>query len=398
MDDADDGTAAADADAQDASTADDDATEFSDRTLEAMVREVRPEWSLREVTPAEEGTDAVYFASVETPDGPRECVLKACAFLDPAEFRPEPHLMRAVERRTSIPVPSVVAAVDDHADLPAPFFLMERRAGEVRENGASELPGDAVERIARDAGRYLGQLHALGDFERFGPVRLAADAECAAENAEHPAEDAERPAKYTERPADAGRGGGLAIGDRTLTVGDGGHDAWRDRFEGFADFSFGNLHDRFADLESPLRAFVDDRLDALDREFPAVLGHDDYRLGNLLVDPATGETRAVLDWGNANTLEARYNLVLTEQYLSGWALRDDPLRERVRTALREGYRETSEVGLGSDSDSERRRDLYLAVTRLFPLAWFSLWYGDAPEAEREAVARRHRQAVRELLE
>jgi aminoglycoside phosphotransferase (APT) family kinase protein len=352
--------------------------EFADATLQWMIREIRPEWNLREAAPADEGTDAVYFVTVETPDGRRECVLKVCEFLDPKAFRPEPYLMALIDRRTSIPVPRVVGAVDDHDDLPAPFFLMDRLDGEVRENDARDLPAGAVERLARDAGRNLAEVHSLGDFEAFGPIRLP---------------------RHADRDADpdADRGGtGVAVDGRTLTVGEAGVDSWRAHFERVADANFADLHDRFADLDAPLRAFVEDRLDALDREFAPVLGHDDYRLGNLLADPATGETKAVLDWGNAHTTEVQYNLVLTEQYFSGWAPRDDPLRERVRAALREGYETTNE--LPRDPDFERRRELYLAVTRLFPMVWFSLWYGDGSEGEREERADSNRQAARELLD
>ncbi|WP_435179982.1 phosphotransferase family protein [Halorussus sp. AFM4] len=360
----------------------------ADATLRRMLREVRPEWSLREAAPADGGTDLVYFLDVETPDGPRECVLKACEFLDPEAFRPEPYLLTLADRRTSIPVPSVLGAVDDHPDLPAPFFLMERRDGEVRENGARELPADAMERIARDAGRWLGELHGLGEFERFGPIRLARDVE------REPGRDG---TDGTDETA-----GSIAVDGRTLAVGDAATDSWRDRVESTADDCLDDLRGRFADLEPDLRAFVEDRLDALpdgrapDGGVAPVLGHDDYRLGNLLVDPATGETRAVLDWGNAHAMEAQYNLVVAEQYLSGWAAHGDPLRERVGTALREGYEETGE--LPRDPDAERRRELYLAVTRLFPLGWFSLWYGDFPESEREAVAERNRRAVLDLVD
>ncbi|WP_135829180.1 phosphotransferase family protein [Halorussus halobius] len=352
---------------------------LSEATLDRMVRAVRPAWSLREATPAAEGTDAVYFLAVETPAGPRECVLKACEFLDPAEFRPEPHLLSLVESRTSIPVPSVAGAVDRHSELPAPFFLIERLDGEVRENEAGDLPVETVERLAREAGQHLGELHRLGDFEAFGPIRLASDAD--------------------REPA-----GGVAVGDRRLAVGDAGRESWRAQVEALADGALDGVEERFADCAGDLRAFADARLDALDRSFAPVLGHDDYRLGNLLVDADSGRTRAVLDWGNAHTLEPQYNLVLAEQYLAGWATHDDPRRERVRAALREGYgRTTGGVDGGAasplerDGDAQRRRDLYLAVTRLFPLAWFSLWYGDQSDAERERTAARHRRAARQLL-
>jgi aminoglycoside phosphotransferase (APT) family kinase protein len=349
--------------------------ELPDGTLGRMVREIRPEWSVREAAPAAEGTDIVYFVTVETSAGSHECVLKICEFLDPEAFRPEPHLLGVVDRRTSIPVPSVVGAVDDHPDLPAPFFLMDRCDGEVRENDARDLPGDVMERVARDAGRNLAELHALGDFERFGAIRLAADAD--------------------PNRADSATEDGIAVGDRRLTTDGTASGSWRDHVESLADGCLDDLHDRFADLEPDVRAFVDDHLDALDGAFSPVLGHDDYRLGNLLVDPESGETKAVLDWGNVHTLEPQYNLVVTEQYLSGLAPHDDPRRQRVRTALRDGY---GEGAVPTHWDFERRRELYLAVTRLFPLVWFSLWYGHQSDSEREATADKHRRAVENLLE
>jgi len=351
-------------------------------TVAAMVSEMRPSWSVRDAAPAEEGNDVVYVVTVETPGGPRECVLKACEFLDPRAFRPEPHLMKAVGRRTEIPVPGVVGAVDDHPDLPAPFYLMERRGGEVREGEARDLPAAAIERLARDAGRYLAQLHALGEFEEFGTVLLGCDARRESHTSGLTVADRDSPA-----------------GGRVLTTDESATDSWRERVEEVVASTRGEFHDRFADLESDLRAAVDSGLDALDGEFDAVLGDDDYRLGNLLVDPETGETRAVLDWGNSSTLERQYNLVLAEQYLSGWARHDDPRRERVRAALHEGYvAESDRRKIDFGPDTERRRELYLAVTRMFPLVWFSLWYNGADEDEREEAAEMHRLAVRKLVE
>ncbi|UPV73004.1 phosphotransferase [Halorussus limi] len=376
--------------------------ELSAETVEAMVREIRPAWSVREATPAAEGTDVVYFVTAETPDGPRECVLKACEFLDPRAFRPEPYLMAVVGRRTSIPVPDVVGAVDDHPDLPAPFYLMERCDGEVREDEVRDLPADATERLARDAGRYLADLHALGDFEAFGTVVLARDADArgAGPTADDSALVTDAAVRVTDRAAAPTAGRTAA-----LTTDEAATDSWRARVERTVADNLGDFHDRFADLEADLWKFIDSRLDALHGDFDPVFGDDDYRLGNLLVDPATGETRAVLDWGNASTLEPQYNLVVTEQHLSGWARHDDPLRERVRAALREGYRERSERGassapddLGFGPDAERRRELYLGVTRLLPLVWFSLWYDGRTDAGREAAAEMHRRAVRELVE
>lgn len=352
----------------------DDSTDFSTDTLDRMVREIRPEWRLRDSTLAPEGTDAVYFVTVETGAGVRKCVLKICDFLDPEVFRPEPHVVALMDRETSIPVPSVVGAVDYHDDLPAPFFLMERATGENRENEARKLDSAVVERIARNAGRNLGELHAVGEFERFGPIRLVSDVDL----------------------DDSDSRVGVEANGRPLVVGETGHDSLRPRFEATTESIFENVADRFSALKPDLREFVDERLDALDRPLSPTITHFDYRLGNLLVDSETGETNVVLDWGNISTGDPQHELVYTEQYLSGWATHDDPLRNRVRAALHEGYAETNE--LDHDSEFERRRELYLAVSRLSPLIWFDMWYADEDERERETIERRHRRAVQELVE
>jgi len=75
-----------------------------------------------------------------------------------------------------------------------------------------------------------------------------------------------------------------------------------------------------------------------------VLCHSDYRYGNPLVDPETGETQAVLDWGLLSAAAPAYNLAKTESFLLS-PDRDSPdvvarLRERFRSAYtrrREGW-------------------------------------------------------------
>lgn len=344
--------------------------------VDSMIRELEPSWRVREATPTAEGTDAVFFATVETRAGTRECVVKACDFVDPEEFRPEPYVLEVLNAHTSVPVPTVYGRVDRHDDLPAPYFCMERCEGEVREGDARALPPAVVERIARDGGRHLGEVHGLGSFDRFGPVRLA---------------DAPADARDSPDP------------DR-LRVADAGHETWRARLEELVDRSLENVHDRFADLESPLRRFVRARLDAVDPAVVPVLGNADYRLGNLLVDTETGETLAAIDWGNLSTTDPAFDLVALEENLSGRGPLDDPLRRRVRGAIRDGYAETAPSRcLGGypptrDGAPTRRGELYYATARLAPLVWFSLWYGGATDGERSEAAETHRGVVRDLVE
>lgn len=327
------------------------------RLVETMV----PGWTAVDAMAAEEGTDAVYFVTVETPEGSREAVLKICEFVSPEAFRPEPRLLALMDRRTSIPVPSVYGVLDDHDELPAPAFLMERRQGAAVQR--PDLDRKALGRVAREAGRHLGEVHAVGTFEEFGAVRLA--------------RDAGRPASV-ELPD----GDGLAVGDP--------FESWRAKLAETARSSLDDLHERFADLAGSLRDALEPRLAALPEPEP-VLIHGDYRLGNLLVDPETGATRAVLDWGNCHTGHAESDLTSTEQYLCGYARPGSERRRFVREHLYAGYAETNQ--LDRDEGFGERREAYLLVSRLFPLVWFDLWYGDADVEEREEVAARHREAI-----
>lgn len=171
--------------------------------------------------------------------------------------------------------------------------------------------------------------------------------------------------------------------------------SWRSWVEELYRNWINDLDDRFVDLQPALEAFIESRMDTLDYSFEAVLGHIDYKRWNVLVRPETAETTAVLDWGHATAMEPAYDLYLTEEHLCQWAPLDSPLRQRIQTALEAGYAEMND--LGRDADFDERRELYLAVSRLQPLVWFSEWTADAPTAKRREVAGRHRQFVSDLL-
>jgi aminoglycoside phosphotransferase (APT) family kinase protein len=346
----------------------DDPDPFADEVVAAMMREVAPDHEMTDATPIPEGTDAVYRVTAAGPGGSRDLVVKAAAFVSPEAFRVEPRLLALLDARTGVPVPSVVGRVDDHPDLPSPFFAMEYVAdGEAREGEADALDADALARVARDAGRNLAALHDLASFDGFGQVRAARDA----------------PARS---PAIAlPSGDGLAVADPG--------DSWRakltdtvhDRIDRVAD------GDRFADLAPDLRAWTDDRLPALaPRNVDPVLLHADYRLGNLLVDDSGG-TVAVIDWGNVSTGHGVHDLALAEHYLSGRAPLGSDRRERIRAALFDGY------GRDPRADDPDRYDAFLLAGQLDPLVWFDYWYRDLDADERDALADRFRGMVRSLL-
>ena len=342
--------------------------ELSDETVRRMVRCIRPEWTVHENTPITSGTDAVSFLTVETKNGRKETVLKACTAVPPEDFRPEPYVLSLLETKTSVPVPHVIGAVDAHTGLPAPFFLMERCAGVLADDVA--LTPEMRERLASATGRFTGEYHAVGDFNRFGYIRLDCD-------------------RSNPRV-------GATIDGRTLAVADDAMASWRAYLQDMYQGWIHSLDEAFHDLRPALKAFIEPRLDTLDRSFDSVLGHIDYKPWNILIRPESGETTAVLDWGHATAMAPYYDLILTEEHLSRWAPLTSDRRERVRARLAEGYAETNR--LEHDSQFTERRELYLAVARLQPLVWFSEWTEDVPDAERRQRAAKHRKFVGDLLE
>lgn len=79
-----------------------------------------------------------------------------------SDERPDRTLARGTVERTSVPVPNVVGAVDDHDDLPTPFLVMDAADGTAlgqRDVGA--LSDDALRRVARESGAFLADLHAV---------------------------------------------------------------------------------------------------------------------------------------------------------------------------------------------------------------------------------------------
>ncbi|WP_458206787.1 phosphotransferase family protein [Haladaptatus sp. NG-SE-30] len=326
-----------------------------------MVREIVGDRTAADVTRVDEGTDDVFFVTVEMPDGDQDCVLKACSFVNPPSFRVEPRALDLVGRRTDIPVPDVLGYVDDHEDLPAPFFLMERASGE-QITDMDSLDDAALERTAHDAGRHLGELHAAASFAECGGLRADPDVDC--------------------EPT---------VGD--LAVPDPDAD-WPSQLRARAEFEFDLIADtRFAEMLDELRAGLDTHLEAVPSSPDPVIVHGDYRFGNLLADAETGAVRTVLDWGNLHTGHGEFDLAATEHYLCGRRRLDADRRHLVRDALLAGYSETND--LTRDDAFRRRRQAYLFVAQLSPLAWFDLWYGESDNPEK--IASRQKELVRSLL-
>jgi len=193
----------------------------------------------------------------------------------------EPLVLRLVGRTTDLPVPAVLASGTlRDGGTPTRWALYEFR------DGATPTPYDGLSpavrrRIVGEVGAILGELHGRHQFERTG---------------------------------------GLGAGDGTLRI--------REP----------------RGLEFPARGrWLLERHPGLSPEdFRPVLTHGDLFPGNLLVDDAGGIT-ALLDWGNAHVTTAGYALSRAEMRFVDWFRFPPGERERLRTALRTGYRRHREL-------------------------------------------------------
>lgn len=332
--------------------------------LEAMVRVVAPEWRLLAATVVEDGESAVYRLAVVTPTGDRECYLKATPFPDrPAGLATEARLTEVVRRHTDCPVPRVIGAVDEHAALRAPYFLMEAMDGtRLPMDALAELPARHVRSLARQTGRYLAQLHDLPvpDLTAYG-TGLAHD-------------------------ADAALRGGRPSGDPAELAFPDGHGRWDDRLRDWIDEDLEALAatERFPDLVEPIEAALGPMVDGLPDSPTPVVGRVDHGLWNLLTDESGAELRAMLDWGSLFVVPPAYDLAVVEYFLAGgpWmGLEDVPdNRLAIREAMLAGYREHRPVPASYDAQ-RRCYQLEAAILSLVSI-------DDGPERPRHLPADR----------
>ena len=306
--------------------------------------------------------------SVETDGGRRRVVLKAttASLVDRAVARSEPRLLDLVGRETAVPVPAVLGYRDDHGTYPAPFTLLEYVDGENYEGRAGELAPGARERVVREAGTNLARLHALGPLPAYGRVGVSDGGLTVLDTDEQPrwSDFREKLLADTEEALDALTEGGF--------------------FPELADEP-----ERFADLVPEARTFVREAVPALPEPDPPTYNHWDYRYGNLLVDPETGETRAVIDWANLSAADPAYNLAKVEARLLSSEDDGEERTAELRGTFRSAYRR-ERPSWDFDDATRERMALYRLTDRLDAMACLPLWYEDATRETRDRVAAGHR--------
>ncbi len=283
--------------------------------LEGMLDAIRPAWRLRDAESSDAGYHFVYRLTVETPDGERDCYLKATPEGRDPTVDLEARLLTVLEANSAIPVPIVLGVVDESAGFSSPFVLTEAGHGETASR--TELASMSVAtlwEIARTTGRQLAELHTLNAVGSFGFLSY------------------EGSVLRGERPS--GDLDSIAAADPI--------DSWYEQLETWGSETIESLGEtRFADVAPEARSAFEARIDDLDGPFRPVLARIDQSLENVLVDD--GELTTLLDWEFTIAATPAYDVVCVVWSLAGgpylYASEVPDRREFVREAVLAGYRE-----------------------------------------------------------
>lgn len=358
--------------------------ELPDQMLADMVGHLRPSWTLTSFDRVTEGVNATVVLVVDTPTGDRTVVLKAITSSHPLaadRARAEPHILSLVGRETTISVPTVFGACDDHDTYPTPYYLMEYIDGVTFDHDrAPTLPSQVRETIFREAGQNLAELHTLGPLDRVGDLVGRDGTVTILDTPESPSYDT-----FHEWL--------LNSYEETLDqlLEDGGY---------FPDLT--EDPDRFDDLVPDIRAYLRETVQELPSPEPPTYCHKDYRYGNLVVDSETGMTRGVLDWANLMSAPPAFNLAIAESKL----LKPDLNRDadasagragELRRRLWDAY-ESRRDGWTFDEATRERIRVYRLAYRLDMMACLPLFAQIDPTLhDREVRAAEHRAFVEQYL-
>lgn len=321
--------------------------------LQAMVQVVDPTWELLDATFMRDGETAIYRLDVNRPAECRTVFLKATPLVDTGELRPrvdtEARVTATVGTQTDIPVPRILGAVDTHDQLRTPYFLMDAMPGRVNDMEVLfDLGVEQFSALARETGRYLGELHELStpNLTRYG------------QGFTHAAEQPQR--------------GGQPTADPTQFTFPDGHDAWKPQLRAWIDDDLDTLRatGQFDALADHIAATLDDLVARLPAVEDPVIGRVDHGFWNFLTDPAVTRSTGWIDWGSLFAVPPAFDLAVTEYYLAGgpWMVLDEIAGSQasLRDALESGYEEVREL----PDAYELQRRCYRLDTAMLTLASF----------------------------
>lgn len=296
---------------------------FSQKLSQRMVNRVQPDWQVHETSTLTGGHHPVAEVVIDTAEARRRFVLKATAADGAPLAATEVRVLRFLENESSLPVPVVIGAVDEQADLPTPFFLMEPLPGTKHpRTELGTLDEATLSALARSAGRHVAELQGIARFERFGRIT----------HQQGDTLDGGRPAGtpdelVLDEPFEAWHAAISRWGERALEALDGG---------------------RFADLVADLRGVLEARIADLQPPREPVLAHIDWSLDNVLADPASNTITGLPDWEFTVAASPGYDIVYATHSLAGGPWRWVPSYPdrcgTIREQLLDGYRASTPPG------------------------------------------------------
>ncbi|MBX0321498.1 phosphotransferase family protein [Halomicroarcula sp. F13] len=329
-----------------------------ERDIGAVLDESGPDYDgFSFETPGGGHQSDVYLVTLDHGGEQYEVVVK---FKPPGDvpFDVEPKLHEYVANRTDVPVPRILVFERDPAvDVP-PYFVTERVHGENLAEKFAGLSTDHRQRILRQAGEILGDMHSEIGFEAFGRLDLHDDR--------------------------------LIVRDWM--------GSWREYFEQLTRTHLSRLDEtRFADVADRATSRIEPALDVVPEDGVPRLVHDDFRPANLLFDPgAEAPITAVLDWQDVLAALPEYNLAQTEFLFIDSSFRDPETCETLRSAFHEGYR--SQRSMAFEDGYEERRPLYQLSTLLWRMAGFEAAFADESGLAQARAEAQYRQQFERLVE
>lgn len=268
-----------------------------------------------------------------------------------ARFRAESNIYKLLSNFRGIASPEIIYEDFSEARYKHGFYIMEKIDGNNLEDCIDNLRVEQLEKIIFQYGRILGQIHKATNFRNYGLI-LHRDKQL-----------------------------GLLEEKRTW------FESFKDILENLNDL----IEDRWDEKPDLYLQKIEGKLDEVPEKPGAVLLHSDNRLENVLIKD--GEIEGFLDWSFCRAGHDKYDLVRAEYLLIDYDLNhlDKDLREKLRTRLLEGYKESN--GLGNDY-FDNLRQLYRYITVLWIIAGFPNWSSDWEREERERFAEKLKEMLR----
>ena len=345
--------------------------------IERMVELVNPDWTLREGTPESSGRHFTHRLRIDTEAGEKRVILKTSK--DDVSVCHEGRLLAVLNEATDLPVASVHGVVDEHRDLPTPFFIMEELPGEsIHKSETDTLSERALRQIAVSSGRQLAILHELDAIDEFGVISV-------------------KEGQPLQGGMPAGDPGALYIPDGDTSWAAHLEDSFEEMLDALAD-------SRFSDVRSDVRDAVEPMIAALraDGSFEPAVGRVEHSMDNILVNSGAGEVTGMLDWEFVASMTPANDLVFAEFWLSGgqWGLLPSTPdhRDLIMDGLLEGYRRRGSAAVLEEYRTHR--DCYETIQLLRTMVVFEGIFDayGATNRQRSGAASVLRERLSEVIE